>query len=63
MSSTGSETPIEHVITVSELEYLDEIPPPLAGVQRLECEGAVRWRETIDPFDRSTGGAGRPRPG
>jgi long-chain acyl-CoA synthetase len=32
---------VEHVIAVSELDWLEEIPPALAGTERIECPGAL----------------------
>ncbi|HEY1853695.1 MAG TPA: AMP-binding protein, partial [Solirubrobacterales bacterium] len=34
-------TPVEHVVTTSELELLEEAPPALAGHQRHQCPGAI----------------------
>ena len=38
-----TDTPLEHVITTSELEFLDGVARPglLAGVERTRCEGAT----------------------
>ena len=38
-------TPVEHVIAVSELEMLDEVPAALAGHERHECPGAIPFAE------------------
>ncbi len=40
-------TAVEHVVTVSELEMLDEVPPALAGHERRDCPGAVPLAELI----------------
>jgi long-chain acyl-CoA synthetase len=38
-------TGVEHVLTVSELDMLDALPAPLAGHERLDCPGALRFEE------------------
>jgi long-chain acyl-CoA synthetase len=40
-------TPLEHVVTVSELDYLDEIPELLSTHERLDCPGALRWADLV----------------
>ena len=34
------ETPLQHVVTVSELDYLDDVPTALAGHERIACPAA-----------------------
>ena len=40
-------TAVEHVVSVSELEPLEEVPAALAGHRRLDCPGAVRWADLV----------------
>jgi long-chain acyl-CoA synthetase len=35
------ETPLEHVVTCSELDYLDAVPAALVGHERIACPGGV----------------------
>jgi long-chain acyl-CoA synthetase len=41
-------TPLEHVITVSELDFLDAIPDALRGHERRHCPGGVPVVELLD---------------
>jgi long-chain acyl-CoA synthetase len=41
-------TAVEHVITVSELEMLDEAPAVLAGHERIECPGALAFADLVE---------------
>ena len=50
-------TAVEHLITVSELEMLDEVPAALAGHERHECPGAVPF-ETLAGTDANAAAAG-----
>jgi long-chain acyl-CoA synthetase len=34
-------TPLRHIVTVSELEFLDSVPAALAGHERIACPGGV----------------------
>lgn len=38
-------TPLEHVITVSELDLLDTVPAALAGHERRDCPGGLRFMD------------------
>ncbi len=38
---------VRHVVTVSELDFLDRLPPLLAGHERLDCPGAVRIADLL----------------
>lgn len=40
-------TPLEHIVTVSELDFLDELPPLLAAHQRRACPGARPLSELL----------------
>jgi long-chain acyl-CoA synthetase len=40
-------TAVEHVVTVSELEMLDEVPEALAGHGRVECPGAIPFADLV----------------
>ena len=42
VAEAAAGTAVEHLITVSELDWLEEIPPALADSRRLECPGALR---------------------
>jgi long-chain acyl-CoA synthetase len=41
-------TAVEHVIVVSELEMLDEVPAALAGHERVECPGAIPFARLVE---------------
>jgi long-chain acyl-CoA synthetase len=41
------QTPLEHVVTASELDFLDEIPVALAGHGRLDCPGAHTFTDLV----------------
>lgn len=47
-------TAVEHVVAVSELEMLEQVPAALAGSARRECPGALRFE------DLATGGGELP---
>jgi long-chain acyl-CoA synthetase len=38
---------VRHVVTASELDFLDEPPPLLAGHERIDCPGAVRIADLL----------------
>ena len=40
-------TPLEHVVTASELDFLDEVPPALAGHERVDCPGAHAFIDLV----------------
>jgi long-chain acyl-CoA synthetase len=40
-------TPVEHVLTVSELDFLDDVPAALAGHERRSCPGGVPLMEVL----------------
>jgi long-chain acyl-CoA synthetase len=40
-------TALEHLITTSELEFLDEVPALLAGVERVDVPGALKLEELL----------------
>ncbi|WP_259312993.1 class I adenylate-forming enzyme family protein [Capillimicrobium parvum] len=42
------ETPIEQVITVCELDFLESVPAMLATHRRLECPGAVTFASLVE---------------
>jgi long-chain acyl-CoA synthetase len=41
-------TAVEHVVTVSELDMLDEAPAALAGHERFECPGAIPFARLLE---------------
>src|SRR3984957_6923403 len=43
VSQVVPETSVEHIVTASELDYLDHVPDLLASSVRLECPGAVSF--------------------
>lgn len=52
VSKVVADTPVQHIVTVCELDYLDEVPEMLAAAQRLDCQGATKW---IDLIERHAG--------
>jgi long-chain acyl-CoA synthetase len=40
-------TAVEHVVSVSELDLLDEVPAALAGHERIECAGAIPFADLL----------------
>ena len=50
VTAVRGETPLELVITTSDLAFLDggELPPPLVGVKTGACEGAIGFHAFID---------------
>jgi long-chain acyl-CoA synthetase len=41
------QTPLEHVVTVSELDFLESTPAALAGHERVECPGGLPFMELV----------------
>lgn len=41
LAAARAGTAVEHLVTTSELEMLDAVPPALAGHERLDCPGAI----------------------
>jgi long-chain acyl-CoA synthetase len=41
------DTPLEHVVTVSELDLLEEVPALLAAHERRDCPGAHRFMDLV----------------
>jgi long-chain acyl-CoA synthetase len=41
-------TAVKHVVTVSELEMLDEVPAALAGHERFPCSGAIPFASLLE---------------
>jgi long-chain acyl-CoA synthetase len=56
------ETGVDTVITTSELEYLDEVPPLLEGVQRARPEGTLDLRELVAAHEGESPPAVSPGP-
>lgn len=54
---------VRHVVTASELDHLDELPPLLAGHQRLRCPGAVRIADLLANHAGERVEPHRPEPG
>jgi long-chain acyl-CoA synthetase len=48
MDAVRELTPLEHLVTVSELDLLAEVPDALAGHERLDCPGGVPMAELLD---------------
>jgi long-chain acyl-CoA synthetase len=48
VASVREDTALEHVVTVSELDYLASVPPPLAAHRRIDCPGAASFRVLVD---------------
>lgn len=44
------DTEIKHIITVSELDYLDDIPVVLSTSRRWECPTALRYMDLIEAY-------------
>jgi long-chain acyl-CoA synthetase len=47
VTEVSDETPLEHVVTVSELDFLDEIPGVLARTKRIPCPGAHSFADLV----------------
>jgi long-chain acyl-CoA synthetase len=48
VSQVVPETSVEHIVTASELDYLDHVPDLLASSVRLECSGAVSFAGLLE---------------
>lgn len=53
---------LTHVVAVSELDYLEEVPTTLASHARLDCPDALQWRELIAQHRGATPKAAEVRP-
>jgi long-chain acyl-CoA synthetase len=42
-----AETPLEHIVTVSELDFLEEVPDVLAGHERIDCPGGTPFMDLL----------------
>ena len=56
------ETPLEHVVTTSELEFLDATPPILAGHARHDCAGAHAFADLVAAHAGTWVQPARPQP-
>jgi long-chain acyl-CoA synthetase len=57
------ETPLEHVVTTSELEFLDSVPTALAGHERQACRGAHDLDGLLSAYAGQRVNPPRPSPG
>lgn len=48
--SVMRDTPLKNIITVSELDYLHEIPPMLSQSERSDCPLSTRYTDLIESF-------------
>jgi long-chain acyl-CoA synthetase len=62
VSTVVRDTPLEHVVTVSELDHLDSLPRSLRGSERFECRGAKPFSALVAEFRRSPFTAADPDP-
>jgi len=63
LDGVRGETPLEHVVTVSELDLLDEVPDMLAGHTRRSCPGAHAFMELVGAHAGARVEPHRPDPG
>jgi long-chain acyl-CoA synthetase len=47
IASIKEDTSLMHIVTVSELDYLDEVPDCLSEVQRLDCSAGTPYAELV----------------
>jgi long-chain acyl-CoA synthetase len=47
VTSVRGETEVQQVVTVSELDDLTDIPAALDGHERIDCPGALRYRDLV----------------
>jgi long-chain acyl-CoA synthetase len=47
VATVVAETPLEHVVTVSELDYLRQLPGSLLGHERIDCPGGRSFAELV----------------
>jgi long-chain acyl-CoA synthetase len=50
IESIMNDTSLKHIVTVSELDYLDEVPTLMATSRRIECPGASRYMDLIASY-------------
>ena len=57
------DTPVEHVVTTSELDFLEEVPAALSAVRRLETPGAHAFRDLVERYRDTAVEPADPDPG
>jgi len=50
VSQIEGETPVQHVITASELDFLDVVPGMLEGTERRDCPGAIPFMSLLEKY-------------